>query len=208
MAPWLAPALFLAVASCGASPAVATQTPEPSPPPSATASRPTAPATEPSPPPEPPEAAAATFLFAAPRSVAWVVTRDGCTGLTIRASSETEGTLGLRGVQVMYAHDADQLSLSQISRLQGDGIVIRRCATRLRLGPGLTMGGAELFEDEEACKRSQDATTPLDDSRATVAAACDDPDAAVSTDNVDCDATAQPAGPPGCITAALIGLGD
>ncbi len=160
----------------------------------------TAPAT-----PDPP----AGSWIEAPRTIVWTVTTAGCTQLTFRPRPDQGGSISMAGVRVTYESRGDWLELGPVSRSEGDGIVMRSCYTEVRLGPGRTLGGAPLFDDEPACRAAVAGATILDDSAERVAAKCRGQTLDVVTHEIKCgrdDRYAVLAGKPGCITAALAGL--
>jgi hypothetical protein len=153
--------------------------------------------------------ATATFTIEGPRTDAWVVAGGACMRLSFRPSDASSGAVLVRGVRIDYARRADELELGPASRSDGDGLVSRPCRTRLRIGPGRTLGGATLFDDEAACTAGRATAAPLDDSAEATAARCRGEPVAVTTDEVECGVGgrhAVVAGRPGCIGVVLMGL--
>lgn len=193
------------LAGCPAPPrdAVADPAPKPAPPDAG----PTADA-EPAAHHEPPQPAP-TFAIESPQTAVWVVAGGACTRLTfLPDASGSAGSLLIRGTRISYAIQGDQMVLDGASSSAGRGIVARPCRTGARIGPGATLGGAEIFADEATCLAKKDTASVLDDSADAVAKRCRGEPAAVTTDEVSCGVAgrhAVVAGKPGCIGVALAG---
>lgn len=150
--------------------------------------------------------APSSFRLEPSRNEAWVVAAGACVRLSFRPHDASTGSLLVRGVRIDYVQRAGELELGPASRSEGDGVVSRPCRTRLRMGPGWTLGGATLFHDEATCSTGRATAAPLDDSAVATAARCRGEPVAVTTDEVVCGTDGRHsvvAGRPGCIGVAL-----
>lgn len=155
---------------------------------------------------------AASWTIEESGTKAWIVVQGSCVPLSFRPKDALCGDLLVRGVSIPYTREADELELGPSAwRHQGGGVVSRRCRTRLRIGPGRTLGGATLFDDEAACVAGRADAAPLDESAEATAARCRGEPVAVITDEVECGLDGRYAilaGRPGCIGVAASGVGQ
>jgi hypothetical protein len=146
------------------------------------------------------------FVLDGSRRDAWVVAAGSCVALRIRPHDASAGALLLRGVRIDYEQRAGTLVLGPASRSEGEGIATRTCHTTLRMGPGATLGGATVFDDEDACLAGRTSAAALDDSPEAIAARCTTDPLAVSTDEAACvvdERAPRAAAQPGCLGVAL-----
>jgi len=99
------------------------------------------------------------------------------------------------GIWTNYTHDTDKLELNGIffsrprwESKSGIGEWWRAfCRTVLRIGPGHTLGGANLYDSEEACLSALPTAIPLDDSSKKTSERClSIDDVPVVTDEIAC----------------------
>jgi len=144
-----------------------------------------------------------------PQTAVWVVAGGTCTRLTfIPDAAGGGGSVLIRGARVSYATAADRMELRGASSSTGAGVVARPCRTELGVGPGATLGGADVFADEARCLAARATAAALDDSPEATARRCRGERVPVTTDEVVCGAGGRysvVAGKPGCVGVALAG---
>jgi len=144
-----------------------------------------------------------------PQTVVWVVAGGACTRLTFVPDAPGSGTVLIRGARVSYATEADRMELRGASSSAGEGVVARPCRTELGVGPGATLGGADVFAEEARCLAARATAAALDDSPEATARRCRGERVPVTTDEVVCGAGGRysvVAGKPGCVGVALAGM--
>jgi hypothetical protein len=155
--------------------------------------------------------AEADFAITSPETAVWVVAGGGCLPLAFIPSAPTEGALLIYGQRMSYRTSGDEMALLGAWESDGYGLVARPCRTTLRVGPGATLGGADVFADEASCLANKATALPLDDSPDATMKRCRGESVAVTTDEVVCgenDRHLVLAGKEGCISVVLRALSE
>lgn len=132
----------------------------------------------------------------------WAVIGKKCEKLTFHPHAPTFGIAFMLGHSIGYELRGNLLELKNILYFEGVGTGTQYCRTEFRIGPGPTLGGANVYHSESECRRDLAGALPLDDSTAITALQCRGATLPVKTDEVQCGYGYRGAttGKQGCIT--------